>query len=132
MDITLIIGINLITLTIAVIGLLLGLVYFLFRETRRVSDLEVNYRALNAEVAKAIRGLSLSPGSNDDPLNEASRRDILLRKWQANIISRDEAIELNEILLKEKKRAEERGDTASLVAIVLGLILLGAFLSRRC
>ena len=56
----------------------------------------------------------------------AFRRDELLVKFRANQISRSEAIELSDILLREKKAAEDRKDAPALIAIVLGLALLAS------
>ena len=56
----------------------------------------------------------------------AFRRDELLVKFRANRISRPEAIELSDILLREKKAAEDRKDAPALIAIVLGLALLAS------
>ena len=50
----------------------------------------------------------------------AFRRDELLVKFRANRISRSEAIELSDILLREKEAAEDRKDAPALIAIALG------------
>jgi len=132
-DITLIVGISLAVLTVAVIALLCGLFYFLFRETRRtgdrISNLEAESQAMREKVARIL--VQLPPGSgNSDPPDKA-RRDWLLRKFEANTIARDEAIELNEILAAEEQAARRKGDIATAVAIGLGIALLAALLARR-
>ena len=129
MDTTLIVGISLIALTIAVIGLFCGLIYFLFIQSRRISDLEAGFQGMQREVARRLLQ-PLSRSDNLDPPDEA-RRNSLLRKLEANTIRRDEAIELNEILAAEERMARERGDTVALVAIGLGIALVAALLARR-
>lgn len=61
----------------------------------------------------------------------ALRRDELLLKLRANQISRSEAMELSDILVKEKKAAEDRKDAAALIAIILGLALLASAQAKR-
>lgn len=129
MDTNLIVGISLIALTIAVIGLFCGLIYFLFVQSRRISDLEAGFQGMQQEVARRLLQLPSSSGNRYPP--DEARRNTLLRKLQANTITRDEAIELNEILAAEEKAARERGDIATLVAIGLGIALIAALLARR-
>lgn len=140
MDIIVIVGISLITLTIAVIGLLCGLVYFLFRQSERIAKLETQFQSIQAGIARMTRELpmtSIPPQTpNDvDPPNEVSlRRDELLRKLEANTITRAEAIELNEILVLEERRARDSGNIGAVVAIGLTIALLAAIIgiaSRR-
>lgn len=54
------------------------------------------------------------------------RRDELLVKFKANEISRSEAIELNDILVKEQRNAQKRGDNSASVVIGLVLALLAS------
>lgn len=54
------------------------------------------------------------------------RLDELLTKLEAHEISRTEAIELNDLLLKEKKKAQDRGDFATVLAMNLGLAALAS------
>ncbi len=129
MDIILIVGISLIAITTAVIGLSCGLIYFIFSQSRRISDLEAWRQGMQQEVARRLRQPSSSSGNSDPP--DESRRNTLLRKLEANTITRHEAIELNEILAAEEKTARDRGDTATLAAIGLGIALLAALLARR-
>ena len=60
-----------------------------------------------------------------------NRRDELLAKLRANEISKSEAIELNDLLIREKKEAEDRNDTVALIAVVLGLALLASVLAKK-
>lgn len=58
------------------------------------------------------------------------RRNALLCKLKANTITRDEAIELDEILATEEDAAKERGDTVAILTIGLGRALLASLLAR--
>lgn len=129
---SLMIGITLVAVSLGIITLVVGLFYFVFRIGSRVSNLERGQEAFESRIAQfmqeALRNLPLP----DNPGEEmVSRRDELLAKLRANVISKSEAIELNDILLKEKKAAEDRRDVAALIAIVLGLALLASVQARR-
>lgn len=125
MDTTLVVGISLIAL---IIGLFCGL-YFLFIPSGGISDLKAGFQGTQREVARRLRQPSPSLANPGPP--DESRRNRLLRKFEANTITKDEAIKLNEILAVEEKAAKERGDVAALVAIGLGIALLAALLARR-
>jgi len=136
MDVTyfnsLMIGISLIVVIVALIALLVGFFYFTFRIVDRVSNLERGQEAYNSRIAQSIQEALKNVPVPENPGEEiALRRDELLTKLRANQISRSEAIELNDILVKEKKAAEDRKDTATLVAIILGLALLASIQAKR-
>ncbi|BAD85562.1 hypothetical protein TK1373 [Thermococcus kodakarensis KOD1] len=64
-------------------------------------------------------------------LEEVQRRRELTEKLRAGTITRDEAIELAQILEKEKKIAEEQKDFNALLAIILLLGLLYALTKEK-
>ena len=59
------------------------------------------------------------------------RRRELTAKLQAGTITREEAIELAQILEKEKKLAEEQKDFNALLAIIFFLGLLAMYLNKK-
>jgi len=129
---SLMIGITLITLIVAVIAFLVTFFYFVLRFVGRVSDLEKKQEAFQSSIAGYIQeALKNVPVSKNPGEERALRRDALLARLRANEISRAEAVELNDILVEERQAAQQRGDTATLVAIILGLALLASVLSRR-
>ena len=135
MDVTyfnsLMIGISLAAVSLAVMALLVGFFYFAFGLIRRISNLEKGQEAFQSSIAQDIQEAFKNVPVPENPGEEmALRRDGLLAKLRANEITRAEAVELNDILLKERQAAQQRGDTAALVAIILGLALLAAFLAR--
>lgn len=135
MDVTyfnsLMIGISLAAVSLAVMALLVGFLYFSFGLVRRISNLETGQEAFQSKIAQDMQEAFKNVPVPKNPGEEmALRRDELLAKLRANEITRAEAVELNDILVREKGRAEDRGDTATLVAIILGLALLAAFLAR--
>lgn len=64
------------------------------------------------------------------PEQTAQRRDQLLVKLQYSIITREEAIELTGILEEEKQKAKNKGDAATLIAVILGLALLASIVAK--
>jgi len=62
---------------------------------------------------------------------EIRRRRELTEKLQNGTITYEEAIELNKILEKEKKIAEEERDFLALIAILLLLGMLSAYFSKK-
>jgi len=129
---SLMIGITLITVSLAVIALLVGFFYLIFRLDRRVSNLEKGQEAFQSSIVSYIqKALKNVPVSENPGEETALRRDALLTRLRASEISRAEAMELNDILVEERQAAQQRGDAAALVAIILGLALLASILSRR-
>lgn len=61
MDITyfnaLMVGISLVTVSLAMVGLMIGLLYIAVRLSHRVSDIEANQEAFQARIAKEIEEL---------------------------------------------------------------------------
>ena len=134
MDVTyfnsLMIGVSLAAVSLAVMALLVGFFYFAFGLVRRISNLERRQEAFQSNLTQSIQEVLKNIPISENPGQEmALKRDELLVKLRANEISRAEAIELNDILLREKKTAQDRGDTATLVAIILGLALLASILA---
>lgn len=121
----LIIGINLSILTLAVLGLLVGLVYFVFRETRRITAFK---RSIVPE--RISRVLELPSGSTSESESK-SRGEQLLRKFRASEITKAEALELREILEKEKEEAQKKGNAVALVVLILNLAFLDALIAAR-
>lgn len=130
MDITVVVGVSLIALTVAVMGLLCGLLYFLHTESHRLSGLEAAFATLDAEWVRRVKPMLPQSETQTNPYSQA-RRDELLRKLEADRIARHEAIELSEILAEEERKARERGEIAVAIAIGLGLALLAALLARK-
>ena len=129
---SLMIGIGLITVSVGIIALLAGLFYFVFRFAGRVSNLERGQEAFESRIAQFTQEVMGSVAIPDNPGEEgASRRNELLAKLRANQITRTEAIELNDMLIKEKKAAEDRKDAVALIAIILGLALLASALAKH-
>jgi len=62
---------------------------------------------------------------------EIQRRRYLTKKLQEGTITYEEAIELNHILEKEKKIAEEERDTLALIAILLLIGMLAAYFNSK-
>jgi len=136
MDVTdfnsLMVGISLVAVSLAVIAFLIGFFYFGIGMSRRISSLERGQDAFQSKIAESIAEAMKSIPIPENPGEEmAERRGLLLAKLGANEITRAEGVELNEILLVEKQAAQQRGDTATLVAIILGLALLAAILERK-
>lgn len=128
---SLMIGISLITVSLAIIAFLIGFFYFGFTLYRRVSDLERGQEAFQSRITEFIQDLMKgAPPLHNPRLEIASRRDYLLAKLRANEISRTEAVELNDILIKEKEASQQRGDIATLIAVILGLALLSSILAK--
>jgi len=135
MDVTyfnsLMLGVTLATVSLGIIALLVGLLYFTLRLVGRLSHLEKGQEAFQSRIAQDIQEAFKSVPVSKNPGEEiALRRDELLTKLRANEISKTEATELNEILLRERRAAQDRGDTATLIAIILGLALLASILAR--
>jgi hypothetical protein len=61
---------------------------------------------------------------------EVIRRRMLTEKLKKGTLTYEEALELNKILEKEKKIAEEQRDFLALVAILLLLGMLAAYFSK--
>lgn len=113
-------------LCIAILGSLVTSIWYFARVADRIGKLEAGQDKLREEVVGVLQErLSKVPPSSN-PGTDAARRDELLRKFRAGAITRVEAMELNDMLLKEKEKAESRGDAATLVSIILGLALLAA------
>lgn len=135
MDITyfnsLMTGITLAAVTLAVIALITGLAYYGLRINQKVNDLEKGYLAFQSRITEYLQNVIRGLPKTDNPGHDlASKREVLLAKLRTNEISRTEAMELNDILVKEKEAAEKRGDTVALIAIILGLALLAAVLAK--
>lgn len=129
---SLMVGISLATVSLAIITLLAGLFYFAFRLVGRISNLEKGQEAFQSKIVQMMQEAFKNVPISKNPGEEmALRRDALLAKLRANEISGAEAIVLNDILLEERQAAQQRGDTATLVAIILGLALLASILARR-
>ena len=129
---SLMIGITLIVVSVAIIALLVSFFIFYIRLDRRVSNLEKRQEAFQSSIVHYIQeALQNVPVSGNPGEEMVLRRDALLAKMRANEISRAEAMELNDILVKEKQAAQQRGDIAVVFAIILGLALLDSILSRR-
>lgn len=125
-------GIGLIAVSAGIIALVAGLFYFVFRFAGRVSNLERGHEAFEARIAQFTQETMQSVSMSGNPSEEGVfRRNELLAKLRANQITRTEAIELNDILVKEKKVAEDRKDAIALIAIILGLALLASVLAKR-
>ncbi len=65
-----------------------------------------------------------NPGSEE-------RKKMLLEKLKARTISREEAVELSEVLKKEAEEREKQGDFLGFLIIVGILILLASLLSKE-
>jgi len=129
---SLMIGISLTVVILAVIALLFGFFYFTFRVVGRVSNLERGQEAYESRIAQLMQEAFKNVPVPENPGEEiALRRDELLVRLRANQINRSEAIELNDILVKEKKAAEDRSDAVALIAIILGLALLASVQAKH-
>ena len=62
---------------------------------------------------------------------EVMRRRYLTEKLKKGTITYEEAVELHNILEKEKKIAEEQRDFLALIAVVLLLGMVAAYLSGK-
>ena len=136
MDVTyfnsLMVGRSLVAVSLAVIAFLIGFFYFGIGMSRRISSLERGQEAFQSKMAESIAEVMKSVPMPENPGEEmAGRRDQLLAKLRANEITGAEAVELNDILLIDKQAAQQRGDAATLIAIILGLALLAAILERK-
>ena len=129
---SLMIGVTLIAVTVGVIGLETGFLYFLYQTSKKVSSSERGDNAFISRVAQEMQDVFRRVPPSENPGGEmALRRDELLVKLRANEISRSEAVELNDILVEERRAAQARNDAVALVAIILGLALLASILARR-
>lgn len=136
MDVTyfnqLMVGITLSALCLALVALVATFIWYSVRQSTRLSDLENRQQQLQSGIVQQIQEiLSQVPPSSNPGLEVVRRRDELLYKMRANTIARAEAMELNDILIRERNEARERGDTATLVAVILGLALLAAILAGK-
>ena len=129
---SLMIGVTLIAVTVGIIGLEVGFFYFLHQTSKKISSSERGEIAFISRVAQEMQDVFRRIPPSENPGREmALRRDELLVKLRANEISRSEAVELNDILVEERRAAQERNDGVALVAIILGLALLASILARR-
>lgn len=76
--------------------------------------------------------LNFESKATKNPLSPeiVERRRYLTQKLKAGTITHDEAVELNEILEKELEEAKVMNDVLAIVAILLLLGLVAAFLSK--
>ena len=82
------------------------------------------------EIFEAGADAMLEALKKGEKIKAEDRRDELLCKLKANTITRNEAIELDDILAIEGSAARERGDTVAILTIGLGRALLAALLAR--
>lgn len=111
-------------------GVMLLVLRIVLSVERRLATLETKvepYRdAFRQIVVSHLQGIS--PGGN--PVS-AERWQYLLSRFQNNILSLDEARELQAAFLEQQEQARRKNDSITLIAILLGLVLLAVLLKEK-
>lgn len=111
----------------------LGLIFTHYKEhgelKERIKGLETKMEPFWKAAQDIVPALLRQQGKGNPVPVEV--RDDLLKKLQYGTITPDEGKELEDILRHELREAQDRKDTAVVLAIVLGLALIAVVLASR-